>query len=537
MRRTAFPWRAASAVAVVAAATALGSAANTPVDDEQKRWWGHLQVLAADELEGRRTGTTGFRTAAEYVATQFAGAGLEPAGTAGFAQPVRFRQRRILEEKSSLALVRDGRDEPLRLGPDATFNVRVDLASSVDAPLVFVGYGLSAPDVGHDDLAGLDLRGKVAVFLTGSPAAFPGALAAHYQNAGVRWAGLRAAGAIGTVSLSRTSDLPWERSSANRLNPALSLADPRFDELAGQQLGVTFNPASAERLFAGSGHTFADLLALAGERQPLPRFALPAAIRARVALEVADVECRNVVARLPGSDQALAAEHVVLSAHLDHLGIGAEVAGDRIYNGAMDNASGVATLIETARALGAATPRPKRSVLFVALTAEENGLLGSRYFAGNPSIARGAIVANINLDMFLPLYPMTMVTVLGLEESTLGDTAREVAGRASLAAHADPQPQRNRFTRSDQYSFIKRGVPALALKVGFKPGSPEAEIDARWTKERYHAPSDDLRQPLDLAAAVTFTRYVGALAAETANRPERPRWKSDSFFRRFATND
>ena len=226
-----------------------------------------------------------------------------------------------------------------------------------------------------------------------------------------------------------------------------------------------------------------------------------------------------------------------MSAHLDHLGIGAPINGDRIYNGAMDNASGIATLIEVARALSSSTPRPKRSIVFAAVAAEEHGLLGSRYFAGEPTVPKSSIIANINMDMFLPLYPMKSVMVLGLDESDLGDRVRDVAKRSGLGVNADSQPERNRFTRSDQYSFIRQGVPALALKVGFVPGSPEAEIDAKWTKERYHGPSDDLQQPLDLGAAVTFTRLVGALSAEIANHSARPRWKPASFFRRFAADE
>jgi Zn-dependent M28 family amino/carboxypeptidase len=223
-----------------------------------------------------------------------------------------------------------------------------------------------------------------------------------------------------------------------------------------------------------------------------------------------------------------------LTAHLDHVGVGAPVNGDALYNGAMDNASGIATLIEVARRLAGSTTPSKRSILFVAVTAEEHGLLGSRYFAGEPTVPKSSIVANINMDMFLPLYPMKSVMVLGLDESDLGDRVRDVAKRSGLGVNPDPQPERNRFTRSDQYSFIRQGIPALAMKVGFEPGSPEAAIDAKWTKERYHQPSDDLQQPLDLGAAVGFTRLVGDLTVEIANHTTRPQWTPTSFFRRFA---
>jgi Zn-dependent M28 family amino/carboxypeptidase len=516
-------------------ATPLIAQGPSPVDDEQTRWWTHVKTLADDSFEGRQTGSDGYRKAAAYVAEQFDRAGLKPAGTKGYFQPVQFTRRRIVEAQSQMALVRDGQEDVLRFGDDVTISLRAELTPSMEAPMAFAGYGISAPDASHDDLAGLDLKGKVAVFISGTPASITGAPAAHYQNWGVRWPALKAAGAIGAIQISnpKTMEQPWEQTAPSRLNPVMTLVDPRFNDLAGMKVSATVNPASADRLFAGSGRTFADLLALAGDKKPLPTFALPATLRARVTLESTTIESDNVAALLPGGDPELAREHVVLTAHLDHVGIGAEVKGDRLYNGAMDNASGIATLIEVARQLSTATPRPKRSVMFVAVTAEEHGLLGSRYFAGDPTVPKASIVANINMDMFLPLFPMKSVMVLGLDESDLGDRVRQVAARSGLAITADSQPERNRFTRSDQYSFIRQGVPALAMKVGFEPGSPEAEIDARWTRERYHQPSDDLQQPLDLGAAVAFTRLVGALSAEVANHPARPQWKASSFFKRF----
>ncbi len=530
----------ALAVATLAAAPIIAQGPS-PVGDEQTRWWAHVRALADDGLEGRQTGTEGYRKAAAYVADQFERAGLKPAGTKGYFQPVQFTRRRIVEAQSQLALVRvgpegnAGKEDVLRFGDDVTVSLRAELTPSVEAPLVFAGYGISAPDAGHDDLAGLDLKGRVAVFITGTPASITGAPAAHYQNWSVRWPSLAAAGAIGALSIPNPKfmEQPWEQTAPSRLNPVMTLVDPRFNDLAGMKVSASVNPASGERLFAGSGRTFADLLALARDRKPLPTFALPATLRARVTLESATIGSDNVAALLPGADPKLAGEHVVLTAHLDHVGVGAAVNGDRIYNGAMDNASGIATLIEVARQLATSASRPKRSVLFVAVTAEEHGLLGSRYFAGDPTVPKTGIVANINMDMFLPLFPMKSVMVLGLDESDLGDRVRGVAARSGLAVGADSEPERNRFTRSDQYSFIRQGVPALAMKVGFEPGSPEAAIDARWTKERYHQPADDLQQPLDLGAAVTFTRLVAALSAEVAGNPARPRWKATSFFKRF----
>ena len=532
--------RTAAAVAFALLMISAGLAQGPdPASDEQARWLNHVRMLADDALEGRQAGSEGYRKAVAYVVSEFEKGGLKPAGTQGYLQSVAFSQRRILEDKSHVALVRDGQEEVLRFGDDVTINLRAELTPAIEAPLVFAGYGLSGPDAGHDDLAGLDLKGKVAVYIAGVPAALNGAVSAHYQQAGVRWAALKAAGAVGSIVISnpQTSELTWERTAPARLNPVMTLVDPRFDDLAGMQVNASVNPASAERLFAGSGRTAAALFDDATARRTLPRFALPASLRARVTVESTPLHSDNVVALLPGSDSMLAREHVVLTAHLDHVGIGAEVNGDRIYNGAMDNASGIATLIEVARALAASTTRPKRSILFAAVTAEEHGLLGSRYFAGDPTVPKSSIVANINMDMFLPIFPMKSVMVLGLDESDLGDRVRDVATRAGLGVNADPQPERNRFTRSDQYSFIRQGIPAVALKVGFEPGSPEAAIDAAWTKERYHGPADDLQQPMDLGAAATFTRLVAALAAEVASHAAKPEWKPGSFFRRFATTE
>jgi Zn-dependent M28 family amino/carboxypeptidase len=237
---------------------------------------------------------------------------------------------------------------------------------------------------------------------------------------------------------------------------------------------------------------------------------------------------------LRGSDAARKNEYVVLSAHLDHLGIGGAVNGDTIYNGAMDNASGIAAILEIAEELHESGAKPARSILFVAVTGEEKGELGSRYFAAHPTVPAGAMVANVNTDMFLPLFPLKTLMVLGLDESDLGGDIRAVAHELGLAVQADPEPQRNRFIRSDQYSFIKAGIPALSMKVGYEEHSPEAAIAAKWIAERYHAPSDDLNQPVDRTAADTYVQVVKKLGLRIADRRGRPAWNANSFFKRFA---
>jgi Zn-dependent M28 family amino/carboxypeptidase len=522
---------------ITCAAIAL-LAATIGLRADAKRWWSHVEALAGDAMEGRNTGSPAHKRAAEYVAAQFQKAGLEPAGAAGgFVQPVKFKTRRIVEAQSSLAIVRDGKNDPLSFVDDANVSVRVDPAPTVDAPLVFVGYGLNIPEQRIDDFQGLNLKGAVVVYISATPRSLPGPLQAHFGSAAERWKMYKAAGAIGTISIAnpKSMDIPWARSTLSRGAPQMALADAALDETGGQQIAVTMNPAKADRLFAGSGHTFAEQLALVDAGKTVPGFALPSRLKATVRVERGDVESQNVAGVLRGSDPRRRDEFVVVSAHLDHLGIAdPPINGDRIYNGAMDNASGIAAILEIAARLHEAGTKPARSILFVAVTGEEKGLLGSRYFASHPTVPRAAMIANVNTDMFLPLFPMKTLMVLGLDESDLGADIRAVATEQGIGVQTDPEPQRNRFVRSDQYSFIRDGIPSLAMKVGYEEKSPEAEIARKWTAERYHAVSDDLNQPVDQSAADKYVDVVRALAVRIANRPDRPKWNDTSFFKRFA---
>ena len=505
-----------------------------------RAWWKHIEYLASDELTGRETGSEGHRKAAQYIAAAFKRAGLKPGGTQGYLQPVKFISRKIVEEQSSLAIIRTpkggsiGKEESIVLGEEATFSMGIEHAPRTEAPIVFVGYGLTVPENNYDDLAGLDLRGKVVLLLSGGPSEIPGPLRAHYQN--TRWEALKRAGVIGVITIQNPigQDIPWERSKLARLRAALSLAEPGLEENAGQQLAVTFNPAKAEKLFTDSGHSFAEIMKFAEAGKPLPRFRVPAVVRALVKFEKQIVESQNVAGILEGTESKLANEYVVLSAHLDHVGKGEPINGDSIYNGAMDNASGVATLIEAARVFGEKKQRFRRSVVFLAVTAEEHGLKGSRFYAAHPTVPAANIAANINIDMFLPLFPFRSFIVQGLEESNLAEDLQRVAKSIGVEVLSDPEPERRAFVRSDQYSFIRQGVPAISLKVGFVKDSPEHDIVKRWRKERYHAPSDDLQQPIDFEAAAKFNAAYLKVVEAVANRVERPRWNSSSFFKRFA---
>jgi hypothetical protein len=499
-----------------------------------------VAVLATDEMEGRNTGSEGYRKGAEYVAEQFTKYGALPGNGDTYFHSVGFVARTIREPESSLEFIdADGTVKKITLGEEARFGMSLEPAPTTEAELVFVGYGLKVSDIGHDDFDGIDLDGKVAVYLRGGPKALTGPLRAHAQSTEERWEHMRAAGAIGQIYLMNPKhmDVPWERSTLRRLSASMTLADPALDKTPDRQLQITFNPEHTELLFAGSGHTYAELLEMADREETLPRFDLPRTVRAQIAYDREDLVSDNVVGILPGSDPNLKDEFVVLSGHLDGLGIGGAVDGDTIYNGAMDNASGIATMIEIARIVSEENISLKRSLVLLAVTGEEKGLLGSKAYSLNPSVESSAIIANVNMDMYLPIVPFTHLITYGIDESDLGDLIPALAEKYGVAMQPDPEPDRNIFVRSDQYNFVKVGVPALSFKFGAELGSEEDEAMKRWLTERYHAPADDLNQPVDKAAAAQFTRLLLDLCVEIANAPEKPQWKSDSFFMWFGSEE
>ena len=514
--------------------TACGRDEPSTPKDRAERWWADVSALADDKMEGRLTGTPGYDRAAAYVVDQLEEIGLEPAGADGFLQPVAFEEQFVDAAKSSAGLVAGGATTPLVIPADLIIGRGgARLPSTVDAPLVFVGYGLHMPEVGHDDFANLDLKGKIAVVITGGPADVPGSLKAHARRDRARLLAER--GAIGVLSLTtvKAVEVPWSRSMSQATQSGMYFADPALRDLKSEFLSASFNTDTSEKLFANSGQTFAAISALADASKPLPRIDLRQSLRASIAGRHRRLTSPNIVARLPGSDPALKAEHVVFSAHLDHLGIGAPIDGDGLYNGAMDNAAGVASLLDIARGYQARGAKPKRTLLFLFVTGEERGLLGSRYFALRPTVAKPSIVANLNFDMALPIFPLRSVLAYGAEESSLGAMAAEVGKSMGLPLVPDPAPDRNSFVRSDQYSFIREGVPALAFKFGMAKGSREAEQEGAWRTNRYHAPSDDLSQPVARADAIRLNDYVAELGWRVANAPQRPQWLPQSFFRRF----
>jgi Zn-dependent M28 family amino/carboxypeptidase len=526
------PW---IVISLVACAIAVHADVATPDwDGAAKSWWAHVQYLAGDSLEGRETGSRGFELAAAYVQDQFKQAGLKPAGTDGYFESVAFHVTQPDPSQSSWELVCDEQTTPVVLGTEASINIRGVDGGPLDAPAVFVGYGFAVPERGFDELAGLDLRGKIAVAITGGPNSIPGPIRSFYQSSGERWQQLQKAGAVGLVMIANPkTDIPWERAQASKPKASVVLADPELDGLRGLKFSGTINPAYADKFLAGSGHSFAELQALADQGKPLPKFALTFRFRTRTGiLQLPAIQSVNVIGLLPGHDPQLKHEYIVLSAHLDHLGIGRPINGDAIYNGAMDNAAGVASLIEAAKALSA---QPiKRSILFIAFTGEEEGMLGSQYYVAHPTVKLKDIVAAINMDMYLPLFPLHYLEVQGLGESTLGNDIRGVAQLNDVEVQFDKQPPQNRFIRSDQASFVRQGIPGLGFKFGWTPDSPEQKIFNTWIHDRYHAPSDDLQQPVDTVAAAQFTHIIAQLTLRVANEPNKPAWYPESFYAHLA---
>jgi len=500
-----------------------------------------MRFLADDLLEGRGTGTRGYEIAAKYMAAQFEQMGLQPAGDGGtYFQKVPFKQSRPDGQKSSLALISRGKEDKLEFKKD--FITRGDpgrAESSVEADVVFVGDGVTAEEQGYDDYKGFDVKGKIAAFLYGAPPSFETSLRAHYSSIEVKEANAAAHGAVGMLLLDDPGleklygfDMQKRDLAFPQLNWLDAAGKPNdyFPQLKGWAF---LNMEATKKFFASAGRQAEEIYA-AAKASKTQSFATGVKAKVHNATKVEDVHSPNIVAKLEGSDAALKDEYVVFSSHLDHVGIGEPVNGDKIYNGALDNASGSACLLEIARAFVAAKERPRRSLLFVSVTGEEAGLLGSDYFAHYPTVKKSAIAANVNMDEDQMLWPMLSIIPFGAEHSSLEDTVNQAAARMHLRVDADPMPEEVVFIRSDQYSFVKQGIPAVFPVPGFKSDDPKidpAKIFAAWEAERYHQPSDDMNQPnLDFAQAAKFARFnllVGYLVAQ-AN--ERPTWKKGDFF-------
>lgn len=512
-----------AAFALVALVFSAPIAAQQKPDDVKR----HVAVLAADDMRGREAGTPDFDRAADYVAKQFAAAGAKPAGDqGGWYQTVPMATSQPLD-KGRITIG----GKPLVFGTDYIPGVSVTQAAvDVDAPVVFVGLGVSAPGLGHDDYAGIDVRGKVVAYLTGAPAGLQGEIRAHFANGTTKAFEAEKRGAIGTIAIVAPSQLerrPFSAYADDWDDVRLTWAkdgEP-FSPVSIPGLAV-LGPAGAAKLFAGAKTPYARIAAAEKAGKPIASVLLPAKLTAILRNRLGKTESRNVVAVVPGSDPVLATENVVLTAHLDHVGVGKPVKGDKIYNGAMDNAMGVATLIEASRALAANPSR--RPVLLVALTAEEKGLIGSDYFSRHPLPAGGKAVANVNIDMPILTYAFTDMFAFGADRSSLGPIVEGALKPMGIALTPDPDPAEGLFTRSDQYRFVQAGIPAVFLKTGFAGLGKAATAAFRGT--HYHQPSDEITLPIDWNAAARFVDANVAIARGVADAPAAPTWNKGDFF-------
>jgi Peptidase family M28 len=501
---------------------------------------GDMRFLSDDSLEGRGTGTRGHEIAAKFMAAEFEAMGVAPAGDGGtYFQTVPFRSARVDEAKTTLTLIRAGQAQNLVFRQDYVANGNPGQAeSTVEAPVVYVGFGVTAPELNYDDYKGIDTHGKIVAYVYGAPD-FDSALKAQYSSAEVKQANAVAHGAVGFIVLydPRLEALYSFRKRADALSfSQMTWLDKDnkpsdfFPELKGSAI---LSLPAATKFFEGSGHTAAEVFQAAKAGKSLA-FPMPLTARIHNQSELKDVNSPNVVAKLEGSDPVLKNEYLVYSAHLDHLGIGEPVNGDTIYNGALDNASGCAIILEVARAFIKMNPRPKRSILFVAVTGEEKGLLGSDYFAHYPTVSKAAIVANVNMDEDVMLWPLRDIIAYGAEHSSLEGVVERAAKRLQLSVSPDPEPEETIFIRSDQYSFVKEGIPSVFPVAGFK--SPDPAIDPAalfktWEQTRYHEPQDDMQQPgLDFDQAVKYAQFIflcGWLITQDAARPV---WNAKDFF-------
>ncbi|HEX2208915.1 MAG TPA: M28 family metallopeptidase [Longimicrobium sp.] len=503
----------------------------------------HMEFLADDRLEGRESGTRGYDLAALYVAAQFQEMGLQRAGSDGYFQHVPLRVARLVP--GSVALTVAGPRGERRFadpGRVVAYPSVTETEQRIQAPAVFAGYGIVAPEYGRDDYARLDVRGKYVVLLGGPPPGFSDEVAAHFGSTDEQRARAAERGAVGVLLVytpAFEARFPFARLGDVALQPTLDWVDPSVPRAGdgGMRTGALVHPAAAAELLQGAPR---DLDAVMREASTRPPDGFPLAVT--VTLERRATHQRlssaNVAGLVPGADPRLTDEVVAVVGHLDHVGIGTPRDGDSIYNGALDNASGIAMILEIARVLRTPDARPARSILFVALTAEEKGLVGSDYFARNPTVAPRRIVAVINLDGAMPFYEFTDVIGFGAESSTLGRSFARVAAGMGLTVSPDPAPELTFFTRSDHYSFVQQGIPSLFPQMGSgsEPGRESGvALARRFATEHLHQPTDQLSLPIDYGVLARYTELLRRLAAEVADAPERPLWYEGDFFgNRFA---
>ncbi|WP_337879602.1 M28 family metallopeptidase [Rheinheimera sp.] len=505
----------------------------------------HMTFLADDSLEGRDTGSRGHQIASHYIATQLQALGLAPAGEQGYFQTVPMRKALLKPGSAKMSLTVNGKTTDFGYpnqfftGPSLS-----EAVSEVTAGLVFVGYGLVSEEFGINDYQGLDVKGKIVVMLSGRPKSLPSEEAAHIQSLKGKLAAEH--GAVGILTIhtpEREKVRPYATSILYLNSPSMGWVhkdgsvEGEHKELKG---GAYLHTDTAKTLFEGAAESLDAVFAQMDAGQHPKGFALKGEVSLHRESTLEEIQSPNVAAVLPGSDPQLKDEYVVVTAHSDHIGLSNDVRSkDKINNGLMDNAAGVGILLETARLFSQAPAKPKRSILFVAVTGEEKGLLGADYFAHYPTRPIDKLVANVNLDMPVLLYPFADVVAFGANHSSLGAVVDKAAASVGIKQSADPMPEQAIFTRSDHYTLVQKGVPSVFLMTGFTSQDPKQKGGEVWGKffaKHYHKPSDDVAGltadfgTVRYDAGALFADLNYAIATEVANAPQRPVWLKDSFF-------
>jgi hypothetical protein len=527
-----------AALALAAAAFAQSSKPEDSITGEGLR--AHVRFLSDDLLEGRGTGTRGHEIAAHYSAAQFESMGLRPGGDNGtFFQAVHLRQGIFNTGQSSFSLTSNGNEEQQVLEKDwySTGDyLRTD--TSAEGPVVFVGFGLTAPELKHDDYAGVDAKGKIVAYFPGAPASWESSLHAYYSSTYLKAKTAAEHGAIGVIGMwSPTLEkaFSWQRAVRNYKFPLFKIVDKNGrpnDSYEQIRAGVAIPLPRAQQLLAAANKDAALLYKEADEGK-VQSFELPVTAKIHLLTEHKDTTSPNVVAVLPGSDPKLKDEYVVYSAHLDHLGISAPDKGDSINNGAYDNASGSACLIEIARAFSRMKTAPRRSLIFLNVTGEEKGLLGAYYYSLYTTVAKESIVADINMDELASLFPLKDVVGLGVEHSTLQNDLKAVAQQLGFEISPDPFPDENDFIRSDQFPFVRAGIPSLYVTPGMKSTDPAVDgktIYMNWLQNIYHTPHDEISLPFDWPSNARLAKMDFLIGQRVANAPQRPTWNKGDFF-------
>ena len=502
---------------------------------------GHMRFLADSLLEGRAPGTRGYDIAARYVESQLEGMGLQPAGLNGsWYQNVPLRKSVVDAAKSSLTLHVDGKEVALTEGKDYVFSPHMLESDSVaDAPVVFVGFGVTAADQNYDDYSGVDVKGKIVATLYGAPSKFESTERAYYSDSQVKQQNAVAHGAIGIIGLMLPEE--WKRYSWEWIRPQIEAGDMKWlndkgvphDTFRELKAGALFNNDAGAKLFIGAKHNLQEVSEKARKGEP-QSFPLAVTAQMHVVSQISSLESPNILAVQRGSDPTLKHEYVIYTAHLDHLGICPPVNGDNVCHGALDNASGSATLLEVARAFAAMPKGPRRSIMFVFVTGEEMGLLGSDYFAVNPTVPRKSIAANVNIDEAPGMYyAMKDVVAMGPEHSNLQKVVESATHELGYTISPDPMPEEVGFIRSDQYSFVLQGVPAVYIADGVKAEDPKIDglnVLRKWLTTRYHTPADNMDQPIDYESGAKGAQLNFLIGYQIAEQAARPEWNAGDFF-------